>query len=59
MVGFVTYKELIAENYNVLSQNSFWVRETRNSNAEVDYLLSNAGRFISIKVKSGAESIIW
>lgn len=51
-------QELIAEDYNVLTQRSFWVREAKNSNAEVDYLLSNAGRLIPVEVKSGVGSTL-
>jgi predicted AAA+ superfamily ATPase len=51
-------QELIAEDYNVLTQRSFWVREAKNSNAEVDYLLSNAGRLIPVEVKSGIGSTL-
>ncbi|MBA4410845.1 MAG: AAA family ATPase [Bacteroidota bacterium] len=51
-------QELIAEDYSVLTQRSFWVREAKNSNAELDYLLSNAGRLIPVEVKSGVGSTL-
>jgi len=46
-------QELIAEDYNVLAQRTFWVREAKNSNAEIDYLISYSGRLIPVEVKSG------
>ncbi len=46
-------QELISEDYNVLTKRIFWVREAKNSNAEVDYLLSHAGLLIPVEVKSG------
>ncbi len=51
-------QELIAEDYNILSQRVFWVREAKNSNAEVDYLLSYNGFLIPIEVKAGVGSTL-
>jgi uncharacterized protein len=51
-------QELISGDYNVLSQRSFWVREAKNSNAEVDYLISYKGLLIPIEVKSEAGSTL-
>jgi hypothetical protein len=31
-----------------------WVREKKNSNAEVDYVIQNAGRVVPVEVKAGA-----
>jgi len=47
-------QELIANDYNVLAQRTFWVREVKNSNAEVDYLFPFKGMLIPIEVKSHA-----
>jgi len=46
-------QELIAEDYSVLAQRTFWIREAKNSNAEIDYLISYSGRLIPVEVKSG------
>lgn len=32
----------------------YWVREEKNSNAEVDYLISHNGKIIPIEVKAGS-----
>lgn len=47
-------QELIANDYNVLTRRTFWLREAKNSNAEVDYLFSYAGLLIPVEVKSEA-----
>lgn len=46
-------QELSALNKNVLSKNIFWVREKKQSNAEVDYLLQHKEFLIPIEVKAG------
>ena len=38
-----------------LSSLNFWVREKKDSSAEVDYLFSFDGKLIPIEVKSGTE----
>lgn len=47
-------QELIAYDYNVLSRRSFWIREEKNSNAEIDYLVIHNDKLIPIEVKSGS-----
>ena len=46
-------QELLAGNTKVSAKRSFWVRESKNSNAEVDYLLPWQSNLIPIEVKSG------
>ncbi len=47
-------QELLAFQYNALSALHFWVREKKESTAEVDYLFPYNGLIIPIEVKSGA-----
>lgn len=50
-------QELIGNDYNFLGKRSFWVRDSRNAQAELDYLY-NSRRFglVPIEVKSGANA---
>jgi len=45
-------QEMIANDYNVLAKRTFWTREARNSNAEIDYLYPYNGLLIPVEVKS-------
>ena len=47
-------QELTAENYDVLYRHNFWVREAKNSNAEIDYLFQYKNLLIPVEVKSDA-----
>ena len=49
MVG----QELLASNYNVLHTLHFWVRDKKQSGAEVDFLYNYDGQMIPVEVKSG------
>jgi predicted AAA+ superfamily ATPase len=51
-------QELLAFQYNALSALHFWVREKKESTAEVDYLFSYNGLIIPIEVKSGKEGTL-
>jgi predicted AAA+ superfamily ATPase len=51
-------KELLAFQYNALSALQFWVREKKESTAEVDYLFQHDGLIIPIEVKSGKEGTL-
>ncbi len=51
-------QELLAFQYNVLSALHFWVREKKESTAEVDYLFQYDGLIIPIEVKSGKEGTL-
>lgn len=50
-------QEIIGQSYNFLDKRIFWVREVKNSQAEVDYLY-NSRRYglLPIEVKSGANA---
>jgi predicted AAA+ superfamily ATPase len=51
-------QELLAFQYNALSALHFWVREKKESTAEVDYLYQYNGLIIPIEVKSGKEGTL-
>ncbi len=46
-------QELLASKFSVLHSIHFWVREKKESSAEVDYILPYRGKLIPIEVKSG------
>ncbi|MDA3890622.1 MAG: AAA family ATPase [Salinivirgaceae bacterium] len=46
-------QELISIHESLLYKNSFWIREKKQSNAEVDYVINYQGLLIPIEVKSG------
>jgi uncharacterized protein len=46
-------QELISKSFSPLNSISFWVREKKQSNAELDYLYQYNGRFYPVEVKSG------
>jgi len=50
MVG----QELLARQFGSLGRLSFWVREKKESQAEVDFIHPYLGKIIPIEVKSGA-----
>jgi len=58
MVEHLIGQELLAVQYNALSNLHFWVREKTTSSAEVDYLLPWDGKLIPVEVKSGAEGTL-
>jgi len=49
-------QELIAKETSVIKTRNFWVREAKNSNAEVDYVIQHDSMIIPIEVKSGDSS---
>ena len=51
-------QEILACQYNALSALHFWVREKKESTAEVDYLFPYDGLIIPIEVKSGKEGTL-
>lgn len=51
-------QEILAFQYNALSALHFWVREKKESIAEVDYLFQYDGLIIPIEVKSGKEGTL-
>lgn len=46
-------QQILATMHNPLDQLHFWVREKKQSSAEVDYILPFAGKLIPLEVKSG------
>lgn len=55
MVEHLVGQEMLAFQYLSLSSLHFWVREKKDSSAEVDFLFLFDGKLIPIEVKSGAE----
>ena len=53
MIEHLTGQELLANQYNALSELFFWVKEKKESTAEVDFLISFEGKIIPIETKSG------
>lgn len=47
-------QEILAAQYLTLQKPKFWVKEKKQSNAEVDFLLHRGTNVIPIEVKSGA-----
>lgn len=58
LIEHLTGQELLAFQFNMLSSLHFWVREKKESNAEVDYLYPFEGEIIPIEVKSGKEGTL-
>jgi predicted AAA+ superfamily ATPase len=50
----ITGQELLAISNNIMNKLQFWVREKKQSSAEVDYLYQYNSKLIPIEVKSGA-----
>lgn len=50
----ITGQELLASNFSISNKLNFWVRDKKESSAEVDYILLWQGRLIPIEVKSGS-----
>jgi hypothetical protein len=53
MIEHLTGQELLANQYHALSELYFWVKEKKESTAEVDFLMSFEGKIIPIETKSG------
>jgi len=49
----IVAQELLALDSRVSNQRNFWVRNKKDSDAEVDFILQNSGKVIPIEVKSG------
>lgn len=50
----ITGQELLASNFSISNKLNFWVRDKKESSAEVDYILPWQGRHIPIEAKSGS-----
>ncbi|MEA1986566.1 MAG: AAA family ATPase [Candidatus Marinimicrobia bacterium] len=46
-------QELLTKSYSYLHKLCFWVREKKQSNAEVDFIIQHKNRLIPLEVKSG------
>ncbi len=55
MIEHLIGQELLAQQYNALSTLYFWVREKKQSTAEVDYIIPFENELIPVEVKSGTE----
>jgi len=44
-------QEILASDKNILTKRNFWVREAKNSNAEIDFVVIENGLIIPIEVK--------
>jgi len=49
-------QEISALDSSLLTRKAFWIREAKNSNAEVDFIYQFNGNAIPIEVKSGESS---
>ena len=58
LIEHLVGQELLSFQYNALSALHFWVREKKESTAEVDYLFKYDGLIIPIEVKSGKEGTL-
>ncbi len=47
-------QEILAQEYSPATSLIFWVRQKKQSDAEIDYLMNHDGRIIPIEVKSGS-----
>ena len=50
----ITGQELLAMSNSIMNKLQFWVREKKQSSAEVDYIYQFNGKLIPIEVKSGS-----
>jgi hypothetical protein len=53
MIEHLTGQELLAAQYSTLNSLYFWVKEKKESTAELDFLISFDGQIIPVEVKSG------
>jgi len=51
-------QELLVKNESVLAQRNFWVRNAKNSQAEMNFVLQTDSQLLPIEVKSGHNSKI-
>ncbi len=55
MIEHLAGQEILAFQHQSLSSLHFWVREKKDSSAEVDYLFVYEGKLIPVEVKAGKE----
>ena len=58
LIEHIIGQEILSFQYNALSALHFWVREKKESTAEVDYLFQYDGLVIPIEVKAGKEGTL-
>ena len=51
-------QEIISHNDSVLAQRNFWVRDAKNSQAELDFVIQTESQIVPVEVKSGHNSKI-
>ena len=54
----MVWQELLCHSRRELNVPTFWVREKKQSNAEIDFVLSWHGRLLPIEVKSGKDGTL-
>lgn len=54
----MVWQELLSQSRAELNVPLFWVREKKQSNAEVDFVYSYRGRLIPVEVKSGKDGTL-
>jgi len=52
----IVAQELFVANESVLAKRNFWVRNAKNSQAEVDFVIQYGANLLPIEVKSGHDS---
>ncbi len=58
LIEHLVGQELLATQFNALSTLHFWVKEKKQSLAEIDYLLPFDSQLIPIEVKAGSEGTL-
>ena len=53
VVEHIVGQELLASRFNVLNELHFWVRDKKDADSEVDFVIAYGGKIIPIEVKSG------
>jgi predicted AAA+ superfamily ATPase len=51
-------QEILSHNDSVLAQRNFWVRDAKNSQAELDFVVQTESQIVPVEVKSGHNSKI-
>ena len=54
----IVWQELLAQGRKEFNIPTFWVREKKQSNAEVDFIYAWQGRIIPVEVKSGKDGTL-
>jgi len=54
----IVWQELLAQNRKELHIPTFWTREKKQSNAEVDFVYMHQGCLIPVEVKSGKDGTL-